>query len=107
MALASLSASLGVPCFSPLHEGDASVATWQLHLGSDLYRFQSPSRGGRLCGGEANPRRDKEPLGFQSPSRGGRLCGDTGARPSPGDFVSVPFTRGTPLWPRPALLAPL
>ena len=60
--------------FSPLHEGDASVAP------------TSPVRLVRACM-------------FQSPSRGGRLCGVASSKcPSRILFVSVPFTRGTPLW---------
>ena len=40
-----------------------------------LFRSQSPSRGGRLCGGQKLAAGDED------------------------DPVSVPFTRGTPLWP--------
>ena len=61
--------------FSPLHEGDTSVAI-AAGAGSDLK------------------------LKFQSPSRGGHLCGDFAAHGvQRALLVSVPFTRGTPLWP--------
>ena len=60
--------------FSPLHEGDASVAVVEVQPTRSIPVFQSPSRGGRLCGPAV-------PLC--------RLCHHT---------VSVPFTRGTPLW---------
>ena len=89
-------------------------------------RFQSPSRGGRLCGITTSPSRRLIFSVFQSPSRGGRLCGSGRVRRAPAkqslfqspsrggrlcgideDFdglvtmiVSVPFTRGTPLWRR-------
>ena len=63
--------------FSPLHEGDTSVA-------------MSKSAGGEI------------PNWFQSPSRGGHLRGLTErAAPLVGSNVSVPFTRGTPPWRRP------
>ena len=63
-----------VPCFSPLHEGDASVASAGPGCHHHGRQFQSPSRGGRLCGDAAVPASVTVP-GFQSPSRGGRLCG--------------------------------
>ena len=83
--------------FSPLHEGDTSVATPQAlrcilrpafqspsrgghlcgpciaRMTSPLVMFQSPSRGGHLCGPFCPPPRS--PFSFQSPSRGGHLCG--------------------------------
>ena len=63
-------------------------------------RFQSPSRGGHLCGPRTDPSAIA-PTVFQSPSRGGHLCGrfELYARPWRCAAVSVPFTRGTPLWP--------
>ena len=128
--------------FSPLHEGDTSVAAasgavpsrsrvsvpftrgtplWprlrHLCLG---YAFQSPSRGGHLCGhvlAQSIVARRFSPLhegdtsvarilasspesSFQSPSRGGHLCGPGSGFVKPSvTAVSVPFTRGTPLWP--------
>ena len=61
------------------------------------YTFQSPSRGGHLCG--LNGPSDGPQIGFQSPSRGGHLCGlRLVPRDRSGITVSVPFTRGTPLW---------
>ena len=83
--------------FSPLHEGDTSVAFGAGHdrgttyvsvpftRGTPLWPrptaeavgyslFQSPSRGGHLCGpapGDGSAPRAT----FQSPSRGGHLCG--------------------------------
>ena len=123
------------------------MAAPDLDRGLWPHRFQSPSRGGRLCGAKFGAQRD-DVRGFQSPSRGGRLCGAARlsrnavmflrfsplhegdasvavslglrqlqihrfsplhegdasvarpcARPRPGSlWVSVPFTRGTPLW---------
>ena len=87
-------------CFSPLHEGDASVAAQEPHERESNCPFQSPSRGGRLCGsgvqGDDQRHAGFSPLHegdasvavcdlfgrvigplFQSPSRGGRLCGLT------------------------------
>ena len=134
-------------CFSPLHEGDTSVAPMSPWLREVAAPFQSPSRGGHLCGryleelplsyspvsvpftrgtplwllntsrqsnylicfsplheGDTSVAPGCDPLQrgrsqFQSPSRGGHLCGPPSARPNrQGQNVSVPFTRGTPLW---------
>ena len=107
--------------FSPLHEGDTSVA--QTCIPADRSERFSPLHEGdtsvaqlRIC--------DRAVTGFQSPSRGGHLCGqlapavaydvqmrfsplhegDTSVAPRSPDAptrstcVSVPFTRGTPLW---------
>ena len=64
-----------VPGFSPLHEGDTSVANGASGAGVFVCTM------------------------FQSPSRGGHLCGDAKPRPTVAQIlVSVPFTRGTPLW---------
>ena len=61
--------------------------------------FQSPSRGGRLCGCTDMVYCHYRLHTFQSPSRGGRLCGgQRGRQGHAGAHVSVPFTRGTPLW---------
>ena len=110
--------------FSPLHEGDTSVAgprstephgelpvsvpftrgtpPWRASAPqwrpADV-RFQSPSRGGHLRGAAWSARAASMFLPFQSPSRGGHLRGPT--MRSSGDRragVSVPFTRGTPPW---------
>ena len=81
-------------CFSPLHEGDTSVAS-PLHEG-DTSCFSPLHEGDTSVACRCRHRL----LRFQSPSRGGHLCGarlrSAPAWPEP---VSVPFTRGTPLWP--------
>ena len=61
-------------CFSPLREGDTSVAYTRIRRTYLDWRFQSPSRGGHLRG----LARLSAPLLvnlFQSPSRGGHLRG--------------------------------
>ena len=93
------SADSGSPCFSPLHEGDTSVAVefqilydggqlvsvpftrgtppWPEHPAGGGRRssaFQSPSRGGHLRGNLRIHRR-LPGYWFQSPSRGGHLRG--------------------------------
>ena len=60
--------------FSPLHEGDTSVAESPRDMRLLPLWFQSPSRGGHLCGRDL-PRRPPGNCRFQSPSRGGHLCG--------------------------------
>ena len=73
-----------------------------LHVGSaeNTLLFQSPSRGGHLCGALPSSSSEIGPIAFQSPSRGGHLCGDRVIRDALCEsLVSVPFTRGTPLWP--------
>ena len=68
--------------FSPLRKGDTSVAG-SSSISKGLQNvFQSPSQGGHLCG--------------QSIPRGS---------PLPASTVSVPFARGTPLWPAAARTA--
>ena len=83
--------------FSPLHEGDTSVARAKQGTYKVTFTFQSPSRGGHLCGfppaaamlvdgfsplHEGDTSVAAIPFGtapcrnpFQSPSRGGHLCG--------------------------------
>ena len=97
-------ATLTTRSFSPLHEGDASVAMPSGGDGGGAMRFQSPSRGGRLCGARYREVQIPAPVGFsplhegdasvaqelvklaraagkfQSPSRGGRLCGVVSGR---------------------------
>ena len=109
--------------FSPLREGDTSVAGEEVTEPRQFFTFQSPSRGGHLRG----PQRRKVQMNvnrFQSPSRGGHLRGnfrdstwkrfsvrfsplregDTSVafpqalQPAPRLLVSVPFARGTPPW---------
>ena len=87
-----------VECFSPLHEGDTSVALVSADQEPTITGFQSPSRGGHLRGNCRRWRRD-ETGKFQSPSRGGHLRGaEAGRQPRTDSTVSVPFTRGTPPW---------
>ena len=62
--------------FSPLHEGDTSVA--QQITAFEIVRhieFQSPSRGGHLRGDVNHSKAKANRLLFQSPSRGGHLRG--------------------------------
>ena len=86
--------------FSPLHEGDASVANYGCGVSPFHWSFQSPSRGGRLCGPGFRRRglcrvRVSVPFTRGTPLwRGSRAFGLRSGR------VSVPFTRGTPLWRR-------
>jgi hypothetical protein len=108
--------------FSPLREGDTSVATWLRWRGTrwevvsvpfargtppwrraivvptDGPQFQSPSRGGHLRGTQllGNIFRTMQ---FQSPSRGGHLRGcSPRSRESTENRVSVPFATGKPPW---------
>ena len=65
------------PGFSPLREGDTSVAVQVLAIEYPAFSFQSPSRGGHL-------------RGTSHPARLAPLT----------SHVSVPFARGTPPWLR-------
>ena len=60
--------------FSPLHEGDTSVAVPRMIRSARFSRFQSPSRGGHLRGPPTGSVPYHSHL-FQSPSRGGHLRG--------------------------------
>jgi len=120
---AQVSAIRFLSCFSPLREGDTSVALNKKVETPTAGRFQSPSRGGHLRGCDWSPG-STAAIRFQSPSRGGHLRGLTGSgigtmimpfqSPSRGGHlrggrgtagrgthgqVSVPFARGTPPWP--------
>ena len=61
--------------FSPLHEGDTSVARRASIGHRDREWFQSPSRGGHLRGTPPGSARHPPSTPFQSPSRGGHLRG--------------------------------
>ena len=69
----------GVTGFSPLHEGDTSVATAEGMADQRESMFQSPSRGGHLRGQPAVHVRYPVEM-FQSPSRGGHLRGAAAIR---------------------------
>src|ERR1019366_6615949 len=87
-----------LPSFSPLHEGDTSVAQRARGVAALLMPFQSPSRGGHLRGGTRSLTATVLSA-FQSPSRGGHLRGGEIALVAGSSIhVSVPFTRGTPPW---------
>ena len=60
--------------FSPLHEGDTSVASFAGGAAVSFDMFQSPSRGGHLRGFPQLACRQVV-FEFQSPSRGGHLRG--------------------------------
>ena len=62
-------------CFSPLLDGDG-VASRRAGQSRDsrTIRFQSPSRWGRCCIAQADPRVTRQSSLFQSPSRWGRCC---------------------------------
>jgi len=68
--------------FSPLHEGDTSVAAHSFSAGVASAGFQSPSRGGHLRGQDGFQIQGRFEW-FQSPSRGGHLRGQIPRRPSP------------------------
>src|ERR1039458_9652683 len=84
--------------FSPLHEGDTSVAVERAIRVVLAVRFSPLHEGDTsvarrfALGYRSLPR-------FQSPSRGGHLRGFTHTLNIPLYRVSVPFTRGTPPWP--------
>ena len=109
--------------FSPLREGDTSVAPEYAGYKEAHFPFQSPSRGGHLRGaletladccaivcfsplreGDTSVARRRSvpgvpPIRFQSPSRGGHLRGAAADDNTEGPIlVSVPFARGTPPW---------
>ena len=63
-----------ITCFSPLHEGDTSVAWNRRTDPRSPNSFQSPSRGGHLRGPKT-AQRQLWGVSFQSPSRGGHLRG--------------------------------
>ena len=89
-------------CFSPLHEGDTSVAAAAMVESAHRKRFSPLHEGDTSVAMKAGThgRRNRQ---FQSPSRGGHLCGPTNRpRGTYLEDVSVPFTRGTPLWRRSA-----
>ena len=111
--------------FSPLHEGDTSVAIPIARIRLTIPQFQSPSRGGHLCGCEVldvggavrerfSPLHEGDTSVAQLTLPDERwYCsfsplheGDTSVARAlatglgVGVYVSVPFTRGTPLWPR-------
>ncbi len=86
--------------FSPLREGDTSVASPSCSSTSSTTEFQSPSRGGHLRGlftmnMEGTNYTVSVPFARGTPPwlRGGEL-------EEFNLFVSVPFARGTPPWPR-------
>src|ERR1019366_3048802 len=87
--------------FSPLHEGDTSVAiALSAPQGANL-QFQSPSRGGHLRGHQGQQSKTpllrlvSVPFTRGTPPWRLRRWWRTRRRP-----VSVPFTRGTPPWRR-------
>ena len=95
---AILAGAMGIG-FSPLHEGDTSVAP-ESRLNRPLVAlFQSPSRGGHLRGGQGPSDRPGIHLRF-SPLHEGDTSVAFADRLSHNVlfFVSVPFTRGTPPW---------
>jgi len=69
------------PCFSPLREGDTSVAITPRASTYTIDVFQSPSRGGHLRGRNGTLYKGMSGM-FQSPSRGGHLRGVGRTRPS-------------------------
>jgi len=84
--------------FSPLREGDTSVASGTGRDRAGSRPFQSPSRGGHLRGAY-EPANTQLFIEFQSPSRGGHLRGTAiGTASGYVSTVSVPFARGTPPW---------
>ena len=87
-------------CFSPLHEGDTSVAKTAPNALAVSTMFQSPSRGGHLRGRYGRTRRTHA-LQVSVPFTRGTppwLCRSSAGVGRLG--VSVPFTRGTPPWLR-------
>ena len=91
---------LQILSFSPLHEGDTSVAPSRNRRRSRLLRVSVPFTRGTPPWLGARHAHEQFQV-FQSPSRGGHLRGAAGGfeRAGSGVHVSVPFTRGTPPWP--------
>ena len=89
----------GRPGFSPLHEGDTSVASVACCSAMSCNSSFSPLHEGDTSVAVAQPRQIPRDVRFQSPSRGGHLRGEVyDFMDSEGFHVSVPFTRGTPPW---------
>ena len=63
-ALETLADCCAIVCFSPLHEGDTSVARRRSVLVCRRSGFQSPSRGGHLRGAAADDSTEGPDLGF-------------------------------------------
>ena len=86
-------------CFSPLREGDTSVANRSASPAVLISWFQSPSRGGHLRGNPAGISAGSQSFGF-SPLREGdtSVANVNSSTYRPRCLVSVPFARGTPPW---------